>query len=160
MKESSRLLISLLSHFGHSLKNIETVFREATEELIESKDANLNVIGNDSSIALSKLSAISNLISSLEEESGIEDPKILALKNLLTENCPDEGTSVTLEIQSVGLDKLSIDLPCKETVLYDILNTENNNIEMPDAGMLLIRLLYTLAKEDQFTFLINGKNLS
>jgi len=160
MKESSRLLTAVLSHFGHALKNIETVFREATEELLDSKNEDLITIGKDANIALTKLSGISHLMGLLEEGEGEKiDPYILALKSLLINSCPREGTVTTLELIGLNANNLKIELPCQEKFLLSLLSTENQNLNIPIANLLLIRLLYELIKEAHYTFFINGEKL-
>lgn len=63
MKNETSLLIELFNSTGHSLKNIETVFKEAVEELTQAENDYLNIVGRDSEIALNKLSKISTAFS-------------------------------------------------------------------------------------------------
>lgn len=68
MKDCTTLLISTLGEIGHSLRNIETVFKGATEELCQNEDPYLLEVGNDSNIALGKLSKLSRSIALFEEK--------------------------------------------------------------------------------------------
>lgn len=71
MKDRTSLLISTLGEIGHSLRNIETVFKGATEELCQDEDPYLLEVGNDASIALGKLSKLSRSIALFEEKHSL-----------------------------------------------------------------------------------------
>jgi len=161
MKESSTFTLALLSELSHSLKNIETVFRQATEELTESKDEHFSTIGKDTNIALRKLSNISTTIGLLEEESKeIGDSSILALKNVLSSTSSPDAGSTIIEIKKTDRESLAIELPWNEKSLTRVLSDGQNDFDIPRTNLLLIKLLHSLIKEDGFSVWINNKQIS
>ena len=161
MKESPNLTIALLSHIGHSLKNIETVLKEAVEELLSSEDAQLSTIGKDAEIALGKLSNISNTIGILEEGAeDTSDNNLIALKNILSYSpLGHEINGVKLEIKKANGPIAQLNLPWNEVELKAILCEENPNAEIPRINHMLIKILYKSIKDEGFTFWIKGKQI-
>jgi hypothetical protein len=69
MKDTTLTLIEALGEIGHSLRNIETVFKGTLEEINHTGDSHLIDVAKDSSIALDKLSKLSRALAQFEEDA-------------------------------------------------------------------------------------------
>ncbi len=159
MRESSPLLVSILSDFGHSLKNIETVLGESTDTLLESEDKNLKIIGHDSKLSMKKLSSISDLLVHIEDGEAELNPIVLAFRSVLEYTLRDKyDMSSQMKVQTSSGSSIEFKIGCSAKILSELLNT--SHADTPPISMKLVKFFYLLLIEEGHLILLNGKQLT